>query len=413
MTKSVYKKILWFGIALILVFSPLARGGIALWAITPVQAIVACLVFAWLWRFNNEKKRFIRTRLDLPLVLFFILAVVSFVISDYKYASALEAARLLTIGGIFYLGVNNFRRSMSLKIVTLVIAVAAGASLFGLAQYFLGLQHSWWRPARFLAATYVNHNHFAGYLELATPLAIGLFFGIRRDDVSSDFKFKSYKLGLAISLVVMILALIFSQSRGAWISLLASLLVMNIVLIKRKVLKKQSLIFFFLIFILLAAFIIGGYDSVAKRAESLEDVREENALNFRMKIWQGTASMIKDNFLTGTGIGTFVWRFPAYRPTRMRTRTYYAHNEYLHMMAEMGVLALPVMLWIIAIVIGSGLRIRRDSRLTEGMVLGAAIGILSLALHGLIDFNFHIPANMIVVSCLAGIIMRRSARSGI
>jgi hypothetical protein len=37
--------------------------------------------------------------------------------------------------------------------------------------------------------------------------------------------------------------------------------------------------------------------------------------------------------------------------------------------------------------------------------LGCAIGILSLSLHGLIDFNFHIPANMLLFSVYAGLIM--------
>ncbi|MBU1862988.1 MAG: hypothetical protein KKH94_04905, partial [Candidatus Omnitrophica bacterium] len=95
----------------------------------------------------------------------------------------------------------------------------------------------------------------------------------------------------------------------------------------------------------------------------------------------------------------------------------------LHMTAEMGIVALPLMIWMIITVIVRGMhasgiafyhkdrRPRQSSQRKmffqrEGILLGSAIGILSLALHGLVDFNFHIPANMNVVAVLAGIIMR-------
>jgi len=48
--------------------------------------------------------------------------------------------------------------------------------------------------------------------------------------------------------------------------------------------------------------------------------------------------------------------------------------------------------------------------MTEGIALGAAAGILSLAIHGLVDFNFHITANILVVALLAGIIMWRGSQ---
>jgi xanthine/uracil permease len=70
------------------------------------------------------------------------------------------------------------------------------------------------------------------------------------------------------------------------------------------------------------------------------------------------------------------------------------------MMAEMGVLALPLMLWIIFGVVRKGFRSQ------DGIVLGSAVGILRLALHGLVDFNFHITANVLTCSLLAGFIMR-------
>ena len=107
--------------------------------------------------------------------------------------------------------------------------------------------------------------------------------------------------------------------------------------------------------------------------------------------------------MIGTGIGTFVWAFNRFRPEGLNVQANFAHNDYLDMAAEMGLLAPIIAIWIIFIIINTGLR----DGVAHPEILGCAIGILSLSLHGLVDFNFHIPANMLLFSIYAGIIMKR------
>ena len=344
----------------------------------------------------------------MPIWLFVVLAAISSILSIYKQASAMEMLRLITMVGVFYLVVNNFDRGMAVRLVGLVIILGAGMSLLGLAQYFLGLEHSWWKPDVFLASTYVNHNHFAGYLELAIPLAISMAL-VQRNKIL-------IKVGLGTALMVMVAAFIFSQSRGGWASLAVSLIVMNIVLVRKKALRKESLIVFLLLIVLAVVYIYAGYDPVAERLGTVEQINNEGFIQSRLKIWRGTAQMIKNNLLFGTGIGTFIWGFPRYRPQGLNIRAHYAHNDYLHMMAEMGALAFPLILGMIWVVVNAGFSYqdraqqpnsKPDFGLMEAAVLGSAVGILSLSLHGLVDFNFHITANMLAVSSLAAIIMRR------
>ncbi len=421
MNSKFHRFILQFGIAVLMVFAPLAKGSVRLWSMTIVEIMVFILVFFWLWSVNNSESKedkFRKTKIGLPLVLFVILAAISSVFSIYRYASIMEMFRLLAIVGIFYLAVNNFRRRMVLYFTGLIIIIATSMSLFGLGQYFFGLNHSWWAHDKFLSSTYVNHNHFAGYLELVIPLVIGIFLGFKRDNFVSDFKFLISRIGLAIAFVITAIAFILSQSRGAWASLLVALLVMNIVLIRKKVLKKISLVVFMFIIVVGVLYIYGGSDSIATRLRTVEEINQESFLEGRHKIWMGAIKMTKANPLTGTGIGTFVWGLPEYRPEGLRVRARYAHNDYLHMMAEMGVLALPLMIWMIYIVVASGFRGSSKTRkndnkgigLTDGILLGCAVGILSLSLHGLVDFNFHITSNMLVVACFAGIIMRNATK---
>ena len=116
--------------------------------------------------------------------------------------------------------------------------------------------------------------------------------------------------------------------------------------------------------------------------------------------------------------GTFVWIFPAYREPGLNVKVYYAHNDYLHAVSEMGLVVSIFLLWIICLVLFAGFRYKDPEKgkeeikgLTsiEGVVFGGTIGILSLSLHGIVDFNFHITANMISCVALAAVIMREDS----
>ncbi|MBM3254283.1 MAG: hypothetical protein FJZ16_08530 [Candidatus Omnitrophica bacterium] len=417
MANKIYRNMLQFGLIAIMIFMPFARGAVEIWSIAPVELVALILVFLWLWKLNNNNEPFRRTGIDLALWLFVVLAVISCFFSIYKLISILEILRLLMYVGVFYLVVNNFDRRMGFRLVATVIIMGAVISLLGLAQYSLGFNHSWWKPENFLASTYVNHNHFAGYLEMAIPLAIAVVLGLKKERAASIIKFLSLRVGLLLAIVAMLVAFLLSQSRGAWISLTISLIVMNVVLIKKRALPKISLYVLILFIFIAVAYMAAGTDDVAQRLRSVEQINNESFLSGREKMWQGSVEMIKANPIIGTGIGTFEWGFPRYRPEGLNVRANFAHNDYLHMMTEMGLLALPLMLWMIFSIISAGFKWQDKSKiensqssfgLLEAVVLGSAVGILSLSLHGLVDFNFHIPANMLTLSVLAGIISRRT-----
>ncbi|MDD5423398.1 MAG: hypothetical protein PHT32_08305, partial [Candidatus Omnitrophica bacterium] len=71
---------------------------------------------------------------------------------------------------------------------------------------------------------------------------------------------------------------------------------------------------------------------------------------------------------------------------------------------EMGLLAPFLMLWIFVVIIKAGFTKEGRNSLRS---VGCAVGVLSMALHGMIDFNFHIPANMLLFTVYAAIIMKK------
>jgi O-antigen ligase len=102
----------------------------------------------------------------------------------------------------------------------------------------------------------------------------------------------------------------------------------------------------------------------------------------------------------GTGFGTFAVAYPLYRSATVRYFYDHAHNDALQALAEGGivgaVLLLLILIPLIRAVLGA---LTGDAGL---MAVGIAAGLSALLLHGLVDFNFHIPSNAALAAILAG-----------
>ncbi|MDD5681457.1 MAG: O-antigen ligase family protein [Candidatus Omnitrophica bacterium] len=386
---SVIRKILLFSLSGLLIFAPAARGAVRVWSTSVVLLVEAFLIFLWLWRANNSGAySFKRTKLDYPILIFAILAVASFIFSSYKHDSFYALIKLFGYIGIYYLVVNEFDHDMRKKLAWLIISIGSVLSAYGILQYFGILGHGWWFPREFLASTYVNHNHLAGYLELAIPLAIAMLVRV--------------KLITAPFLVIMITAFILAQSRGAWLSLSVSLIAMVALFVKKGSIKRKNLIVLILLLAIVVSFLFFARGVISDRLSSTSTVQEyDTSTATRLLIWRGTADLIKHNPLIGCGIGDYVWAFPRFRPEGLNVQANFAHNDYLQAAAEMGILAPLLMVWIFCTIMYSV--IRQDK--IDLVRIGCATGILSLFLHGMVDFNFHIPANMLLFTVYVAIVM--------
>jgi O-antigen ligase len=397
MGKKIYRALFWTGICSIMVYTPLALGAVPkrVWSISSTVFLIYSLLILWLW---GERRRIERTSLDLPIFLFIGLAAISAVFSIYKYASLQALIRLLAYAGLFYLVINNLDAPKKRLLAGLAVSMGVILSIYGMLQFAGALPHPWWACDTLLSSTYVNHNHFAGYLELAIPAALGMA-------ITEKGRMRRV---LIASLTVMAAAFVFAQSRGAWVSLSISILFMQLVLVKKKVLGRKSIAAFVLLIVLiiLSAYVTKGL--VFERMSSMvESPAGDASLAMRLKIWEGAAGIVNTRPFTGTGIGTFEWAMPKHRPPDLSARARFAHNDYLHMAAEMGLLAPLLMACIAAVAVFKSSRSGAGSRI-DPVRLGCGAGILSVALHGIVDFNFHIPANMILLTIYAAIAVKET-----
>jgi O-antigen ligase len=82
------------------------------------------------------------------------------------------------------------------------------------------------------------------------------------------------------------------------------------------------------------------------------------------------------------------------------------HNDYLQVTAETGLALVPVMAWImIAFFVKGFKKLNNPSRLVRDTTLGAMSGVTAILIHSIFDFNLHIPANAILFTILAAIVV--------
>jgi len=389
----------------LLIFTPLARGSVQPWAVATIEIVTLialtlflihkCLTRDWKW---------IRTPLDLPLCCLLVICLLSSFFSVHKWTSLWAFTLLVNYLTIYYLTIHLIKtRSQLRTLIYIIIGVATFLAVFGLFKRFGANPFPWWDygdirqvPYR-LYSTYGNADHLAGYMEMAIPLLLGLFF----------LGYRGGRLFLISYLAILLFsAFILSLSRGGWIGMVIGLIFMSASLLSSKYfIYKKPLIGSIAGFIILALIILAS-TPVVERIRTLEQGEEEGSFHSRLLRAKGTIEMIKDYPLLGTGPGTYATIFTQYQPPGMASRSFYAHNDYLHFISETGLILIPIIIWMIIALYRKGFKkFKNPSRLIRATTLGAMTAITAILIHSIVDFNLHIPANAILFTLLAAIVV--------
>lgn len=389
----------------LLLFAPLARGGAPGWAMVVIGLVVLTGAMLYLvevaWRWQPP---LLRTVLDMPILVLSGLVVLAAVFSVDRPASLVALAKFAAWLGVYCLVATTLRVSQRIgRLANIVIGVTVFLALFALVKG-AGLNPCpWWDypdlpyPKEFLAATFGNHNHLAGWLEMAIPLLLG---GVLH---SKGQKWLVIKLPL---LALLVTVLILTQSRGGWLGFLAGLFFMGGVLTVQGGRTKRRWVLALVggIGLLVVAVMLLS-PATTERALTAEGGVEEGSLAERIEVWRGVAVMIKAHPLLGSGPGTFKLAFPGYQPPGFSHRWDKAHNDYLEFAAELGVGFWAVMGWLLFLLYRQGLRKYRSADgYAAFLTLGALTGITSLLVHSLVDFNLQLPANALLFTVLAALV---------
>ena len=400
----------------LLVFSPLVFGTVQVWSISVMHLATIIMLALWFLKMNAQGRfRLVRTPLDLPILAFGAIAVVSTVTSVYFHQSKAELFKILNYILLYYIVVNNIKDFKRVKrIITILVVIGCGLAVYGLYNYLNGIEMIYGLEKKAyvgnLTATYVNSNSMSAYLELTIPLAIGLFLsGLLASRRGHRYRIATFILPPAIC--AMTAALIFTHSRDGWISFFVSLFFLSFLLLRirqktPKILTKVVMITLVILIILGTVGSIGLYQAVKNRsATSASNPFKGVPFQWRIDVYRGALQMIVDRPLLGVGPGNFPLVYPRYRDKKLVIFINETHNDYLQFASEMGIFSLAAFLVLLLLYFKNGIRYILSSKnmYLLGLTLGCMVGIAGVAVHGSMDFPFQIPANALTFWVILGL----------
>lgn len=445
-------RIIEYGILALIIFSPLPAASVNEWSILVIQLIVLIMMPAYiLMKEKPNNNKILSHSLKWPRYLFFGLFLFLFIqmiplpkflmrlfspqtysyhrlfsvdfpsqrfmsisiIPGHTLREGLEILSYILLGFLIIKTVTT--RKQIMRIFSVLVAMGAFEALYGLFELsnknprilFYKKVHT----LDSVTGTFVNRNHFSGYLEMIIPLAIGLI--IARIDLFSisglKWKQKLLRLsekGLAvnvlitIAIVLMSLGIIFSKSRsGVTILILTFILFFELTILYLSVSQqRKKWIKIFLSSSLLIITFISLYIGIGA---TIERFSLDNLLREQRPAYWGSALRIFSRFpLFGSGLGTFTSLYPDVEQDGVLVRAFHAHNDYLEYLAELGLLGMSLLLGGILFLAIKSFLIWRERRHPEvkGLALGGIVSVICILIHSLTDFNLHIPANMLLFS---------------
>jgi len=331
----------------------------------------------------------------------------------------------LVLGALltYFMTSGYFTRSRERLIVVGVLAVLAlvhvgiGAIQFKQGDNFMLIpwiiRSNWdWRASGF----YIYPNHLAGLLELVCFMTLSICCWGRVQNW--------LRILAGYCALMCIAGIALTGSRGGYLSTLFGLLIfcgISLWVIRRVRPDRQwpmTLAALFSVSLLVggALFFMAKSASISTRVDTVYD-----PTNMRLLMWQSALQQFHLSPVIGTGSGTFIYYARQFRSPEVQADPIFVHNDYLHLLAEYGVIgaALGAVFLGLHIFAGSGgLRKIVNSKLKPewrtssnelALAMGAICGLSALLVHSLFDFNFHLPANALIGAMLFGILATPSA----
>ena len=321
---------------------------------------------------------------------------------------------LLSLLIFFLVFRKTFTSSRHLKIlIYILLGLSALEALYGLLQALIPTMGVLWVEKTFGNArgTYINRNHFAGFIEMILPLGLGYTLSLGNWEERLSLKAlmstdrPNFQFFLAIGLTVMVLALVFSKSRaGITGGVLGFLIFVYLVHTGSKGLPRSYWVIISLIIGMVTFYSFRiGVDPV------LERFLRVNKEFGRLDLWRDCIVIVKDHPF-GTGLATFKQVFAVYKvSTISETTPYHAHNDYLQLLVETGWIGFMTFVGGFYIFLISSFRKVRHMSLKDDplrffLAIGALSGLVSIAFHSFFDFNLQMPANCVYLVMLIGIV---------
>jgi O-antigen ligase len=349
---------------------------------TLLEMFIGVTVLLWAaGRYRSRDWRVPRTWLEIPMALLLIAGLVGIVVSpDHVGALGIYRAYFIEPVVLFYVAVDLLRKPDDFR--TVLRGFVAGTTVFAIMN--LGA----WAIA--LATTklvdidlgnapkalYTSPNSVAMFLEPAVTLAAGfvLYSDNRRDRTAA-----------LVCLPFLLASVVATLSRAGLLTL-AVLALVVVVTMRRRALRLG----------LLGALAVGGIailqiPAVALRmAHQFDPSYPYNTFEGRLQIWTDTLHMLRDHPIFGAGLRAYAIVMRPYVTTPKGLPELYAHNIFLSMWVEIGLLGLAAFAVLLGMLLWRGWSsFARAEGFAKPLLWGTSAAFVAILIHGLFDTPYY------------------------
>jgi O-antigen ligase len=269
-------------------------------------------------------------------------------------------------------------------------------------------------------APFINRNHLAGWMLMSVPVVAGYLLA-RLEAVSLPppswrrrFLWLTSSSGaevfwLSFAVLVMTLALVLTRSRSGMIAASVALLLMVGAIIRGQRRRRAWIAVGGLSFALAVA-LWAGVDGIVSRFGEVQTTASQ-----RVEAWKTAVRIVRDFFPWGTGLNTYGVATTIYEGPEQTLHFVEAHNDYLQIAAEGGLLiGIPAIIaaCVLAREIVRTIRTSSLNRPDYWVRVGAAVGLVAIALQEAVEFSLQMPGNAVLFCTIAALAIRRGRPVG-
>ncbi|MGH9461607.1 MAG: O-antigen ligase family protein [Vicinamibacteria bacterium] len=325
-------------------------------------------------------------------------------VSIEPFATEAELLRMGSLIAAFYLFGHLFVHRRDIRLLGYIVSfLGVALSLFAVyqqARWGTLLYGRYPVPSANPFGPFVNHNHFAGFVEMCALVALGGAIGHlgRRSQTVSIL--------MGGSALFMGVALVLSRSRGGFLAAAAGAVILGALALRGKARTRVSVLAVWVGAVALLI-LFAAPSGVIERIGSIGRASEDVSMQYRLRLWSDSVRLALRSPVIGTGLGTYGAAIPPYRTDIDETRAEFAESDLVQLACEAGAAGLIVLGGLLLVAFRrSSEKLEEGSAASgsQGVLLGSIAAVFALLVHGLFDFNTHIPSNGLLFAGLLGTI---------
>ena len=398
---------LLMGANAVLLLGPLAFGAVQPWSIFALETCAMLLLAFWAYRqWINRKLKVSDNVLYRPMAAFFALALLQWLAGTTAYRHVTYSHLLLyaAYGMLAFVVTQTLHRSSQFELMAkLFTAYGAVVAVFAVLQGLAPNGKLYWiwtlDQGGYIYGPYVNHNHYAGLMEMLTPFPLVL--------AATHFTIGSRRIAVAGIAALMAASIFLSGSRGGMAAFVAQMVVLGVLLVrKRKSGWKQPLMLGAFLAMVIVFLVWMGGNELTRRLTSIHSAaREEITGGVRLTIDRDCLHMFVKRPFLGWGLGAFPIVYPEFRSFYTTFFVNQAHNDYLQLLVETGLGGFSIAVWFLVLVFrrAAGKLENWTETASGALTVAALLGCVGILVHSFLDFNLQIPANAALFYVLCAI----------